>query len=264
MPPIDPARLRLRTDALAAQFSDPARLAMGLRNLLDDYADRTHRPSPRIVTSSVDNAYKVPGPVVRAIITALRPPAQANPDAALAAAAQVWAGGSREGRRIAAEMLGAAAERRPGEVLAQVEAWLPQIETGETADALAEFGLGPLIRAEPARFLEAARNWVAHPKKWVRRFGLAALMPLVADRDWDNVPAALAIIRPVMREADGEVRRAAATALEGLGPKSPSEISRFLREFAPHSNANTNWIVRNALPGLPQAEQAEIIRLLRS
>ena len=67
-----------------------------------------------------------------------------------------------------------------------------------------------------------------------------------------------------MRETDSEVRRAAATALEGLGPKSPAEISRFLREFATHSNANTSWIVRNALPGLGQAEQAEIIKLLRA
>ncbi len=264
MPPIDPARLRTRTDALAAQFGDAGRLAAGLRNLLDDYADRTHRPSPRVVTSSVDNAYKVPGPVVRAIVTALRPPAQASPDAALAAASEIWAGGSREGRRIAAELLGAVALRRPDEVLAQIEAWLPRIETGETADALAEYGLGPLIRAEPARYLEAARTWVAHPKKWVRRFGLAALMPLVADRDWDNVPAALAIIRPAMRETDSEVRRAAATALEGLGPKSPAEISRFLREFATHSNSNTSWIVRNALVGLGAADQAEIIKLLRT
>ncbi|MEP7359010.1 MAG: DNA alkylation repair protein [Anaerolineales bacterium] len=264
MPPIDPARLRTRTDALAALFNDSARLAVALRNLLDDYADRTHRPSPRVVTSSVDNAYKTPGPVVRAIVTALRPPAQAQPEAALAGAALMWAGGSREERRIAAEVLGAVANRRPEQVLALIESWLPQIETGETADALAEFGLGPLIRAEPARYLEAAQGWVAHPKKWVRRFGLAALMPLVADKAWDNVPAALAIIRPVMRESDGEVRRAAAAALEGLGPKSPAEISRFLREYATHSNTNTSWIVRNALPGLGAAEQAEIIRVLRA
>ena len=87
---------------------------------------------------------------------------------------------------------------------------------------------------------------------------------LVADKAWDNVPAALAIIRPVMREADGEVRRAAAAALEGLGPKSPAEISRFLREFATHSNSNTSWIVRNALSGLGAADQAEIIKLLRA
>jgi hypothetical protein len=264
LPPIDPARLRTRTEALAASFEDAGRLAAGVRNLLDDYADRTHRPSPRVVTSSVDNAYKAPGPVVRAIVTALRPAALARPEAALAAAAKMWAGGSREERRIAAEVLGAVATRRPAEVLAQIEGWLPQIETGETADALAEYGLGPLIRAEPARYLEAARHWVVHPKKWVRRFGLAALMPLVADKEWDNVPAALGVIRAVMREPDGEVRRAAAAALEGLGPKSPGEISRFLREFAEHSNANTSWIVRNALPGLGAAEQAEIIRLLRA
>ena len=264
MPPIDPAHLRTRTDALAAQFEDTAGLAAGLRRLLDDYADRTHRPSPRVITSSVDNAYKAPGPVVRAIVTALRPPARANPAAALAAAERIWAGRSREERRIAAELVGVVALQHPAEALAQIEAWMPQIETGETADALAEHALGPLILADPPRYLEAALRWVTHPIKWVRRFGLAALMPLVHDKDWDNVPAALAVIRHAMTDADGEVRRAAAAALAGLAPKSPAEISRFLREQAVRPNSNTSWIVRNAMVGLGAAEQAEIIRLLRA
>jgi HEAT repeat protein len=149
-------------------------------------------------------------------------------------------------------------------VLRLVEGWIRQLESGATADALAEHGLGALVRANPAPYLEQARQWATHPHRWTRRFALALLLPLVRDADWDNVPAALAVLRPAMSDSDGEVRRAAAQALEGLGAKSPGEIARFLREQAARPNAHTRWIVRNALGSLEPETQAEIIRLLRS
>ena len=264
MPPIDPALLRARAAALPGKFGEAEAVATRVRRLLDEYADRTHRPSRQIITSEVDNAYKAPAPVVRAIVNALRAPARADPPAALRAVAAIWAGGSREERRIAAELLGQVALAAPAETLALIDAWAPQIESAETAEVLAEFALGPLMLADPAQYLEHARRWVISPVRWVRRFALAALLPLVKDRQWDNVPSALAVLRPVMTEADGEVRRAAAVVLEKLGPKSPAEVSRFLREQAVRANANAQWIIRNALAGVPESEQAAVIKLLRS
>lgn len=264
MPPIDPAVLRARAAALAGQLADPAAAATSVRRLLEYYADRTHRPSPRVAGSAVANEYKTPAPVVRAVVSALRGPAQGDPPAGLALAASLWLDGSREARRIAAELLGLVVLALPAEALALIERWAPQVESAETADALAELGLGPLMRAEPARCLEHARRWVTHPARWVRRFGLATLMPLVKDRQWDNVPGALAVLRLAMTDTDAEVRKAAAAVLTGLGPKSPTEVTLFLREQAVRSNNNTHWIIRNALGGIDPADQAEIIRLMRA
>lgn len=264
MPPIDPAVLRRRTAALPGKFPDAAAVATRVRRLLDEYADRTHRASAVVVSSTAGAAYKAPAPVVRAITNALRAPLRTDPAAARRTVAAIWAGGSMEERRIAAELLGQVALADPAATLALIDTWAPQIESGDTADVLAEEGLGPLMLANPPLYLEHARRWVTSPLRWVRRFGLAALLPLVNDRQWDNVPAALTVLRPAMGEGDGEVRRAAAAVLERLGPKSPAEVSRFLREQAVRANANTQWIIRNALGGLGDADQAEIIRLLRS
>jgi 3-methyladenine DNA glycosylase AlkD len=264
MPPIDPAVLRQRTSALIALLDDPPRLAAGVRRLLDDYADRTYRASPRVVTSARNNRLRVPGPVLRAIVTALREPLRAEPEKGLAVLDRLWAGGAREERRIAAELLGLVLLAQPAEGLARVEAWVMQIESGETADALAELGLGPLALQDPLAHLEYARRWVTHPQRWARRFGLALFWPLLKDKQWDNVPGALAVIRPVMTEPDGEVRRAVAAVLEHMAPKSPAEVSRFLLEQAYRSNTHTRWIVRNALASLGAAEQAEIVKALRT
>jgi len=249
---------------LVAQFADAPTAAASVRRLLDDYADRTHRLSPRMVSSAGGFAYKTALPVVRAIAVALRPPALADPLAALRLADALWAGGSREERRLAAEVLGSVASVAVTDALELVERWALTLESGETADALADLGLGPLIRLNPGRFLDQARRWVASPARWVRRLALAVIPPLLKERQWDNVPGALAVVRPAMHDTDPEVRRAAAAALEALGPRSPREVARFMREHAARATAGTHWIIRNALGGLEEDDQAEIIKLLRS
>jgi hypothetical protein len=245
-------------------LDNPAALAAAVRTLLNDYADRTYRASPRVATSVVDNLFRTPAPVLRAIVSALREPVRAQAQAALPALTAVWNGKSREERRIAAELLGYAAPVVPAAVLALMDTWVLQIESGETADALAEHGLGSLSRLDPQAYLEHAARWIRHPKRWPRRFALSLFWPLLKDKQWDNVPGALAILRPVMTESDGEVRRAVATVLEHLAPKSPLEVGRFLREQAASSNIHTHWIVRNALNGLGPEQQAEIVKALRS
>jgi 3-methyladenine DNA glycosylase AlkC len=263
MPPIDPAALRERAAAIAERYDQPAILARGVRLLLEDYADRTHRPSPKIVTSGTSNSFKVPGPVLRALSAALRRPARAAGPQALQVAGTLWAAGSREERRLAAEVLGQVAIDFPAETLALAETWAAQVESGETADALAENGLGPLVLARPSEWIERARRWATYQQRGARRLGVAVLLPLARDRHWDNVPAALSVLHLLMNEPDGDVRRAVANVLEHLARKSPAEIARFLREQAARANNNSSWIIRTALTALEPADQAEIIRILR-
>jgi hypothetical protein len=201
--------------------------------------------------------------VLRALVAALRAPAAANPQAALAAAQALWAAGSREERKLAAELLGQAAPRAPAEVLALAQGWLMHLDSGETADALAEQGLGSLIRADPATYLALARQWATFPLRLVRRFGLATVAALARDPLWDNVPAALYVVEQVMLDPDGEVRKNTAQLLQTLAAKSPAEVTHFLLRQAARPSGHTHWIVRHALPALPAEAQAEVLKVLR-
>ena len=68
--PIDLPALRARAAAIAEQFAEPPALAAAVHSLLEDYADRSHRPSQKITDSAPPNVIKTPMPVVRAVITA--------------------------------------------------------------------------------------------------------------------------------------------------------------------------------------------------
>jgi len=264
MPPIDLPQVRARAAVIAEQFSDPPVCLVSIHSLLMDYSDQSHRVSQKLADSAPANALKTPAPVVRQVITALRRPAQDAPPAALPLLKGLWAAGSREERRIAAVLLGFVAAKMPAEALALVEAWLPEIESAETADALAEHGLGPLALASPAAHVQNALRWTAHPLKWTRRFGLASLTPLAKDKQWDDVPGALSVVRAAMADNEPEIRKAAASVLCDLLPKSPSEVNLFLREQAARSNHNVHLIVRAVLPKLPPEDQAELIKVMRA
>jgi len=263
VPSIDLPILRARAAALAEKFPDLPALLAAVHSLLDDYADRSHRASPKLTDSAPRNVLKTPMPVVRAVITALRQPAKAQPQAVLAVVAGLWAAGTREERRVAAELLGFAAPLVPAEALAFVERSLATTESGETAEALAHYGFAPLLLADPATHLRNIERWMTQPQKWARCFGLAALGVLAKHKAWEDVPGALDAINSVMSDAEPEVRRAAAAALGDLIPKSKAEVSRFLREQAARPNHNTHLIVRAVMLKLGPDDQAEIIKVMR-
>lgn len=261
---IDPAVLRARAAEAAGRLADPAAAAAMIRRLRADYADRAHRPSPGAADNPGAPLHKTPAPVLRAVVTALRGPAQSTPDSVLALARALWAGGAREERGLAAELLALATAGAPAAALEQVEAWIVEIDSAETAEALARHGLGPALAADPYRVLEQARRWAASPARWVRRLGVGVVASLARERRWDDVPAALAVLRPLMGERDPAVRQALGAALAALAARRPPAVAHFLAEFAPRQDHHTQMIVRAALRGLPAEAQAEVVRALRT
>lgn len=264
--PIDPSQLRLQAAEVAVRLAvNPVECAAAVHRVLDDYADRSHRYSPKLAERTAPiPTFKTPPPVVRAILTALRKPAQQAPAEALETAKHLWAKGSREERRIAVELLGLVALRLPTEALALIEGWVPELESATTADEVAELALSPLLPSDPPGHLYRARQWLKQPNKWARYFGVMVIAALAKVRQWDDVPSALDILRGLMTESDPSVRQAVITALNGLAPRDLNTMTRFLREHARRSNHHTHTILRATLKALPTAEQAELVKMMRA
>ncbi len=263
MPPIDPAVLRARAAELAGQAAAPAACALAVRRLLESYADRSHRLSPRLAGSAPGRAYRAPAPVVRAIVNALSRPVKESPAAGFELIRAIWAGGSSEERHIASELLGLSAPAAPAEALALIESFAAALGP-DSAEALAEHGLRPLLLADPAAHLPRIRQWTQHSDKYVQRLGLAALNVLAADEQWDDVPAALELLRGLMAAPDPAIRTNVLAALRALYPKSPGEVGSFLSEQAARSNHTTHLILRALLRHLPEETQAELVRQMRA
>jgi hypothetical protein len=262
---MDPVVLRAAAAEAAGEYANPSVCLRRVLSILDNYSDRTYRPSPRLASSEPANSLQVPAPVLRTLVTALRQPVEAEPAIAIGELLPgLWASGSREGRRIAAQLLGVAAVALPAEAMALVNAWAPEIESVETASTLAEHGLGPILVSAPGECLQHARRWVIQPSKWRRCLGVQVLAALAKGKQWDDVPGALEVLRPLMSESDPVVRQAVIDALSALCRKSPAELVHFLSQQARQSDHRTHQIVRGAMQALPPEDQEGIALALRA
>lgn len=260
---IDPTVLRARATEVAARLVNPAACAAAARRLLDDYTDHTHRLSPRLAESRASTEARTPTPVTRALLSALRRPALASPEYAHALAKALWAGGTRQERVLAAEVLGLVATRLPEDALALIEAWTTELDSAEAVEAVVRHALSPLLPGAHTPFLQHARAWSRQRPKWVRRLGVTVLSALAHDPQWDDVLTAFDVLRPLMGESDPNVRAAIITALNDLARRNPLETARFLLEFARRSDHNTHMILRGALPALPAEDQVRLMQALR-
>jgi len=263
MPAVDLPRVRRQAIDLAGCLSQPLVFRSALRQILEETSNRAYRAGPRIIADAPPRGYHTPKPVLRELASALLEPASYSPHAALETAGLLWPARIFEEQFVAAQLLGLAAPGLPEEALKCIEAWLPDLDSDHLADGLAGGGFCPLVRLNPVRYLGVARGWTASPHKWTRRLAVATLLPLARDRNFENVPAILDVLKEVMADPVPAVRKAAVQVLLALGPRSPAEVSRFLREKLRYRNRHTAWIIERVLPALDEEARASLTALLR-
>lgn len=262
MPPINPATLRAQATALTEKFHTAPACALAVRRLLDDYADRSHRLSPRLKANEVSRAYKTPLPVVREMVLVLTPPVRHAPTAGLTLAEAIWQGGSLEERQLAATLLGEAAPHLPAEAWALAERWLPTLTTRESAAALGAHGLPSLAQADPPTWATCLAEWPRR-SKWGAVVAAVTLTALAHTREWDDVPLALHTLRGLVAHPDAHVRQAVEEAVLALVEKSPAEVNVFLQECAALPNPHINQMLRQVLRALPEPLKTDLARTLR-
>lgn len=262
MPPINPPTLRAQATALTEKFHTAPACAVAVRRLLDDYADRSHRLSPRLKANEVSRAYKTPPPVVREVVLALTPPVRHAPAAGLTLAETIWQGGSPEERHLAAALLGEAAPHMPAEAWALAERWLPTLTTRENAAALGAYGLAPLVLTAPQTFAPRLAEW-PHRSKWGAAATAVTITALARTRHWDDVPFALHTLRGLVVHPDAHVRQAVEEAVLALAEKSPAEVNVFLQDCAALPNPHVNQMLRQVLRALPEPLKTDLARTLR-
>ena len=262
--PIDVPVLRARASAIADKLSDPATCAAEIRKLFRNQADHSRRPNQRAVGGRLDETLRTPTPVIHEMAVALRVPVQKHPEEAGTLARALWAAGSREERRLAADVLGFLAVSQPDEALTQLEELLPRCDSAEIVDALVVGAFKPLLLREPGQALAVARRWTLQRNKWLRRAAALAVYTLAQESRWDDLPGMFEILRKLASESDPTVRPAVVDALRTLTAERPLDARPFLHEQAVRNDHNSRFLVRSVMKLLPEAWQNDLVRDLRS
>lgn len=263
MPAIDLTRLRKQANRLADFFFLPGEFMKHLREMLEFYVNYTLRTKENVAPGSNLKTYRTPPAVLTQIENELRPLAEAHPHFALELADMLWDEGALETRLLAAFLLGRIPPQEE-RLLPRITAWTQQIRDPSVRAALLSTSLTRMRKETPDQFLTLVREYL-HPERaraWSN--GIQALIPMVADTEFENLPAIFDIVEPILEEAPSTLQNDLADLIVALYRASASETVFMLKHVLSKSqNPMTAVTLRRILPNFPPPLQKELRELLR-
>jgi len=264
VPAIQPALLRQQAALLVEHFDDPPAYIRSLHYLLDFYADRARRPGQSGMPAPITSAYNVRPPVIRMILQELTPLANQEPEDGLALCDALWAEPTLEFRQLAAMLLGQIPSSPPERIITRLKAWLvPDLEF-YLIEALMNHALGRLRQEHPQAMIRLIQDWLESSKPLYQQLGLRALLPLVENPQFENLPVFFRLIQPLTFNVPPGLRPDLLDVLSALAHRSPQEAAYFLRQTLSFPDAaDTAWLIRQLLNQFPPEQQQMLRNVLK-
>ena len=263
MPAINLPRLKIQTAKLMESFNEPDRFLSELHDLFELYADRTFRAGAIVSPVSVLPSYRVPLPVIRHLELELGARTRNDYEGGMALADRLWDEGNYESRTLAAYLLGCVPPFGE-EYLERLSGWVVETRDPLLSTKLLSSSLTRMRTESPDEFLTLMGRWEQMPHKIMWSSVMVALVPLLEDKNFHNLPSVLNVIQPIIEAAPATMQKELSELIHTLYESSPIEATYFLRHLIsasqkPHTKQN----IRRILPSLPDKLQTELREELR-
>jgi hypothetical protein len=263
MPAIDLARLKTQSARLAENFSNHPVFLRELHEMLEYYTNRTMRASQVVRRLSLPT-YHTPTPVMRQIERELVPLANTLPAKGVTLATALWKDGTLESRLLAARLTGMIPPADAMPLLTRLPGWLAQTTDKEVRQALLTDAFFRIRQENSEAFFILLEEWLKSPRATWQVWGLQALIPMLNNPDFENLPAVLRILRPALRAAGPTTQLDLQACLAALERASLSETTVFMREqLRDDPPVILLHTMRRILPAFSPELQAVIRDLLR-
>ena len=232
--------------------------------MLEYYVNRSLREVDGVAAASVLKTYRTSSVILKQIENDLAPLAATNPGAALDLADRLWDEGWLETRLLAASILGKIPPREQ-RLLPRLTAWTQQVRDASVRSALVTTSLVRLRTETPDKFLLLVAEWLNPERQRMWPNGIQALLPLIRDPEFQNLPPVFDILGPVVEAAPSLIQNDLAELLGALYAVSPRETTFFVRQVLNGSKTEmTATTMRRISPSLPKALVEETMDLFKA
>jgi hypothetical protein len=264
MPAVELSQLRNHLNILAADHARPDAFVRRLRDMLERFADNGYRAGEAVNAMPSIESYHLPPLVSRQLELELAAFSRTRPEEALAVIDRLWADSYLEPRLYSILMLGQIPLRQAESVLERLNAWARPDEQRIILEALLEKGTLRLRREGADALLELYEQWLTQNDVARQVLGLKALLPLVADKDFENLPPVFAMLFPLVSRAPTALFIDLSAVLSKLAERTPTETVYFFRQLLSSPiGKNTPRLARRILPSLPPELQAGLKAALK-
>ncbi len=264
MPAIQPALLRQQTALLAEQFYQPKAFVRSLHHLLEFYSDRARRPGQSGLPPPLLTSYHVRPPVLRQLLIELDPFAKNDPIETLKLCDALWEEPFLEFRRLAISLLGKVSVQPAGPVIQRLHAWMLSNPERRLVEALLHDGCSALRLEQINEYLGLIENWLNHPKTYFHQVGLQALLPLVRDLEFENLPVIFRMIQPFVWVISPSLRADIVEIVSALANRSPQETAYFLRQSLIYPDQrDIPFLIRQSSANFPDEIRQNLLNAVR-
>ncbi len=265
MPAVALEPLKKQIELLRWKYTQPEEFVAGLRNLLEYYSDHTYRAaaSAPVATRQVE-AYHVPPVVIRQMELSLFTLVTENPSPALDLANLLWKEDKEEPRLLATYLLGILPPSQNEQVIQTIENWAFLENDRLLLETLFEQGTVNLRRFSIQTWLARIQNWTSGDSKKSQQLGLMALLPLLKDREFVNLPEVLTLCTPLFQSAHKAIWHELSQILIGLAERTPAELIYYIRQLiGSAASEDLRRLIRRSLPMFPKDVQERIRQILQ-
>jgi hypothetical protein len=265
MPAAELSRLRNQINGLINRFADPASFRLALRDLMEMYANHAYRAGKAVQAQPLLPSYRVPPLITHQLELELSKTCLEQPAQALEVVEVLWRDPFLEPRLLAAALLGAIPASQGEAVVQKLRAWAVPAENFRMLDALFRHATTTLRREAPQLLFGLYDEWINSPQVATRSLGVRALIPIIEDEGFENLPPVFRLLSPLVQSSPSALQTDLHAALETLARRTPIETAYFLRQalsMAP--GPNLARLVRRSMPFFDPPQQESLRAALAS
>jgi 3-methyladenine DNA glycosylase AlkD len=206
-------------------------------------------------------AVGTPVPVLRSIGKEIGKRARRDVDGYLPLVRLLWAEYGREGRVVAAVALGPMELADPERIVPVIQELARSCVFWEDCDQLAMKALEPVLRRDPADWLERMGTWVEDENKWVCRAALTAIgrLPMEAP---DFTARCVELLAPALGDPDRDIKRALSFALRVSARGDVEPVKQFIRDHQEATDADSLWVLSDVVRSMTRQILPQFVDLL--
>jgi 3-methyladenine DNA glycosylase AlkD len=173
----------------------------------------------------------------------------------------LWDDYGREGRVVAAVLLGAMELTSPQRIVPLLMELCRTCITWEDADRLAMDALEPIVRKQPGQWLSVLEPWLADANKWVRRAGVTVIGRLPMEQP-AYTARCLELTERLLLDKDSDVKPAVSFAIRICARGEIELVRDFLARHVPPQNPAAGWVLCDAIRSMTKSFLPEFESLL--
>lgn len=251
--PSEPASTAVALRALwrRAAPAAPPELTPGQQELVRDWG----------IDDPQYEAAGAPVPVLRAMGKEVGRVARKRVAGFLPLARLLWDDYGREGRIVAAVALGPMELSDPERVVPVIYDMAQTCVFWEDCDQLAMKALEPVLRKDPATWLEPFGTWIVDDNKWVCRAGLIAIgrLPMVHA---EYAARCVELVGPALGHPDTDVKRGLSFALRLCARGEVEPVKAFVLANRDVTDADSLWVLCDVIRSGWKVQLPEFVDLL--